>query len=139
MTEPTPQSPVAATPDPEPGDDFDYGKGIFDQLKELNGRLQGWDGLLTRETNTETSSDPATPPADPEVLQTNASRNANSPTSETTSSGAPGDVSKSETPNPDPAPSVDPTPNPPKPDQQSRRSGLGFLKGGKTRKSAQTT
>ena len=128
----TERSPVAPTPDPEPESDVDYGKGIYDRLGELNERLKGWDGLLSRETNADASSETPTP--EPNVLPTRAStpespaapENVNSPTSETQSSGAPEGDSKSENP------TVDPAPIPPKPDsQQSRKSGLGFLKGGK--------
>lgn len=133
MTEPTPErSAVAPTPDPEP--DEDYGKAILGQLTTLNERLSGWDGLLSRETNADASSETPTP--EPNVLPTRAStpespaapENVNSPTSETQSSGAPEGDSKSENP------TVDPAPIPPKPDnQQSRKSGLGFLKGGRKR------
>lgn len=131
----TEHSPVAALP-PAPDsseDDEDYGKSILGELRKLNGRLDGWDGHLTRETQTETSSDPETPPAPPEEMNTRASApetppapNANSQTSESASSAAPvGDSS----------PGVDPTPPPPTPEQktqrQNQRKGLGFLKGGK--------
>lgn len=128
----TERSPVAPTPDPAPEEETDYGKAILGQLTTLNERLSGWDGLLSRETNTETSFETPTP--EPNILPTRAStpespaapENVTSPTSGDPSSGAPEGDSKSDNP------TVDPAPVPPKADnQQSRKSGLGFLKGGK--------
>lgn len=138
MTDPAPGTPSLAPGGAPPEDEeIDYGKGIYDRLGELNERLKGWDGLLTRETNTETSSDPVTPSA-PEMA-TRAAAEAtpdpapsNSPTSGDQSPEARADDSSSATP---PQPTLD-TSTPPK-RQNEKRKGPGFLKGGKRRQTSQ--
>ena len=133
-------SPVAPTP-PAPDDqdgDEDYGKSILGELQKLNGRLDQWGDLLTRETNTETSSDPATPETG--VMPTRAADspqpNENSPTSASESSAEP--VVDSSSAAPTAQPTVDTTPPAPTPDQKRQqktsRKSLGFLGGGGKRK-----
>lgn len=150
MTDPAPGTPslapggnTAETPEEE----IDYGKGIYDRLGELNERLKGWDGLLTRETNTETSSDPANPdttnsPAAPEMATRAAAEAtpdpapANSPNSGDQSPEARAGDSSSATP---PQPTLD-TSTPPKAERQrqnEKRKSPGFLKGGKRRQTSQ--
>ena len=127
----TDTSPVAAPPPADDStDDDDYGKSILGELRKLNGRLDQWGDLLTQETNTETSSDPATPDTtNSGEMPTRASSETpppapNSPNSESTSSAGPEGDSSSETP------TVDPKPVPNRAaeaKQQTARKSLGFL------------
>jgi hypothetical protein len=126
----TEQSPVAAPPPAEHDDDEDYGKSILGELRKLNGRLDQWGDLLTQETQTETSSDPAIPDTtNSGEMPTRASSEttnppANSQTSESTSPAGPEGDSSSETP------TVDPTPVPNRAAEaksQTARKSLGFL------------
>jgi uncharacterized membrane protein len=124
------QSPVGGPTNPAPDDDeIDYGKGIYDRLGELNERLKGWDGLLTQETNTETSSDPATPDSMTSgEMPTRASSETTNPpaASPTSDSGSPAAQAADSSSDP----TVDPKPVPNRAaeaKQQTSRKSLGFL------------